>query len=187
MKRKNDIRQTMKQRLKAINFQERYINEQHIRERVLAHPDWKAADTIALTISGAIEIDTRQMIEQAWKEKKRVVVPKCLPETKRLDFREIETFDQLETVYFGLLEPKMSETELVEKHGIDLVIVPGLAFDTRGYRIGFGAGYYDRFLVDYKGKKGALAFDEQLSSELPLETHDIPVDWIVTPTKVIEC
>ena len=86
---------------------------------------------IGITISIPPEVDTYQIIRNAWDEGKRIVIPKCLAENRQMDFRELERFDQLESVYFGLLEPIESETNLVEPKDIDLLIVPGIAFDQK--------------------------------------------------------
>ncbi len=114
------------------------------------------ASTIAVTISRGLEIPTRPVIEQAWEEGKQVCIPKCDPDTKKMQFRTYQTDDQLETVYAGLLEPVIEKTKEVKPSQIDLMIVPGVCFDTDGFRIGFGGGYYDRYLSDYKGKTVSL-------------------------------
>ena len=101
-----------------------------------------------------------------------------------MDFRKLERFDQLESVYSGLLEPIESKTNLVEPSDIDLLIVPGIAFDSEGFRMGFGGGYYDRFLQSFKGNTVSLAFREQIVSNLPKEDHDIPVEKIITDVDI---
>ena len=78
-------------------------------------------------------------------------------------------------------------TELVEKKNIDLIVVPGVVFDRQGYRIGFGGGYYDRYLSDFEGKRIALAFDEQVIEAVPRESHDLPVHILITETERIVC
>ena len=75
------------------------------------------------------EVDTFQIIRKAWDEGKRIVMPKCLPKDRKMDFRILDRFDQLESVYFGLLEPIESKTVRVDPEEIDLLIVPGIAFD----------------------------------------------------------
>ena len=92
------------------------------------------------------EIPTFHIIEQAWHEGKEVAVPKCNPENKAMEFKKITSFEQLESVYSGLLEPVAETVKVRDQHDLDLLIVPGLAFTKDGYRLGFGGGYYDRFL-----------------------------------------
>jgi 5-formyltetrahydrofolate cyclo-ligase len=147
--------------------------------------DWVQANVIGITISQSLEVDTYQIIRKAWEQGKQVAVPKCNPNERRMSFRLLNKFSQLETVYFGLLEPIVNMTAEVEPDSIDLIIVPGLAFTTNGFRIGFGGGYYDRFLRTYSGKTLSLAFPQQIIPSFEAEEHDIPVSKIITDQKVI--
>ncbi|WP_230130504.1 5-formyltetrahydrofolate cyclo-ligase [Bacillus sp. CECT 9360] len=149
--------------------------------------EWERANLIGITISNHPEVDTREIIKRAWEQGKEVAVPKCFPADKSIQFRKIVSFDQLEKVYYGLWEPIMTETEIVSANEIDLLFAPGLAFTESGYRLGFGGGYYDRFLPYYKGPTLSLAFKDQVLPALPVETHDIPVAKLVTPERVIVC
>ncbi|TCP31138.1 5-formyltetrahydrofolate cyclo-ligase [Scopulibacillus darangshiensis] len=158
---------------------------QDIKDKLLLQKEWQEAKTVAITISRGREIPTRPIIEEAWRQAKTVAVPKCHPETKAMAFHIITDFDQLESVYYGLFEPKPEETEIIHKENLDMIIVPGIVFDELGYRIGFGGGYYDRFLADYAGATLSLALDLQVLSDLPKEPHDQPVQKIITPTRVI--
>lgn len=158
-----------------------------ISDRLISSISWKQANTIALTISRGTEVDTNRIILQAWKENKTVVIPKCDPNTKEMVFRSIKSFDQLEKVYFGLLEPKIMETNAVNAEDIDVVIVPGICFDTSGYRIGYGGGFYDRYLMNFKKETISLAFSCQIVDSIPKEAHDLPVDKIIMEHGVITC
>lgn len=84
-----------------------------------------------------------------------------------------------------MFEPKEHETDAVSKEEIDLVIVPGLLYNRAGYRVGFGGGYYDRFLKDYRGYTISLAFSFQLIDHLPHEEYDIPVGKMITEKEII--
>lgn len=141
---------------------------------------WKESSTIGITISKMPEVDTYQIIRKAWEEKKRIVVPKCFPKDRSMEFRTLTAFNQLESVYYGLFEPIVDATQFVSKKDIDLIIVPGLGFTKQGYRLGFGGGYYDRYLLDYQGSTLSLAFHSQILQTLPIEPHDIPVAKIIT-------
>jgi len=174
--------------LNALKTLDKSTYEQHsfeIAKKLYQLPLWKIANTIALTISRSPEVDTWQIIRSGWLEGKRIVVPKCLPESKQMIFRKITSFEQLESVYFGLYEPKENQTEEVSQQEIDLMIVPGVAFNRQGYRIGFGGGYYDRYLQKFKGETVSLAFSIQVLQELPIEKHDIPVKTIITEKELI--
>lgn len=158
-----------------------------ITHKVLSSAEFQSASTIGITISRYPEVDTRALIEEAWKTGKRIAIPKCLHTTREMDFRSISSFNSLEKVYVNLLEPIVDETVPIGKHEIDLQIVPGVIFSEEGYRIGFGGGYYDRYMSDFKGDTMALAFLCQTGQEVPVESHDVPVNKIITEEKVIIC
>lgn len=182
------MRKDMKEKLQAIPEDVFKKWSSDIAANLFSTDDWKQADTIAVTISRGTEVDTKAIIEKGWEEGKLIVVPKCEPKLKDMTFRVLESFDQLEVVYYGLLEPMENETKAVSSSEINLILVPGLAYNQKGYRIGFGGGYYDRFLSKYDGRTAALAFQEvQLVEELPIEEFDIPVNMIITNEQVILC
>ncbi|MBM7651632.1 5-formyltetrahydrofolate cyclo-ligase [Neobacillus cucumis] len=147
--------------------------------------DWKKAKVIGIYVSRLPEVDTYQIIRQAWEQGKKIVVPRCHPKDKRLSFRTLSEFSQLEMVFYGLFEPIEALTVEVNSDLVDLVIVPGLAYTRAGFRLGFGGGYYDRFLSTYAGKTLSLAFQQQIIPQFPIETHDIPVSKIITNQEVI--
>lgn len=151
-----------------------------IAQNLYHDSSWKESHTIGITISKMPEVDTFQIIRKAWEEKKRIVIPKCFPNDRSMEFRTLTAFNQLESVYYGLFEPIVDLTEFVSKKDIDLIIVPGLGFTKQGYRLGFGGGYYDRYLQDYQGCTLSLAFNRQIMQTLPVESHDIPVAKIIT-------
>lgn len=185
---KGQIRKEIKEKLQAMP-QDTYKKwSSEIAAKLFNTEDWKQAQSIAITISQGTEVETRAIIEKGWEEGKRIVVPKCEPGTKDMTFRVLNSFDQLEVVYYGLLEPKETETMAVLASDINLMVVPGLAYNRKGFRIGFGGGYFDRFLNKYNGRTASLAFEEvQIVEELPIEAHDIPVNMIITNEQVILC
>ncbi|MFJ7953439.1 5-formyltetrahydrofolate cyclo-ligase [Lysinibacillus sp. NPDC096418] len=158
-----------------------------VAKKVLQETSIKEAKIIGLTISNQPEVDTVHLIEALWQLGKTVAVPKCDPKTRQMAFYAIDSFAQLETVYMHLREPIINSCEFVDASEIDVMLVPGVVFDKRGYRIGYGGGYYDRYILKYSGKLLSLIFDEQLREEVPTEAHDCPVDVLLTPTKRIDC
>ena len=158
-----------------------------VAKKVLQESSIKEAKTIGLTISNKPEVDTIHLIEALWQLGKTVAVPKCNPKTRKMAFYVIDSFAQLETVYMHLREPIIDSCEFVDASELDVMLVPGVVFDKRGYRIGYGGGYYDRYVLNYGGKLLSLIFDEQLREEVPTEAHDCPVDVLLTPTKRIDC
>ncbi|MFU2029888.1 5-formyltetrahydrofolate cyclo-ligase [Bacillus wiedmannii] len=145
-----------------------------------AQKEWAEAKTIGITLSMENEVNTYAIIEKAWEEGKKVVVPKCNKGTRTMSFRQISNFDQLEIVYMNLREPILARTEEVNADDIDLQIVPGVAYTERGERIGYGGGYYDRYLVHYKGKTLSLAYSFQIVEHIPVEPFDKNVEKIIT-------
>lgn len=180
---KKDLRTYMLTELKKLSKQEYEQYSYEISSELVKSKIWQQASTIGITISRPPEVDTYQIIRKAWEQNKKVVVPKCHPKSRTMTFHELHRFTQLESVYYGLLEPIEEVTTIVEKEEIDLLIVPGLAFDSNGYRLGFGGGYYDRFLVNYEGNTVSLAFPIQQVDKLPIESHDIAVKHLITGMK----
>ncbi len=185
MDEKNKLRKYIKDRLAELSLPQYEDMSYKVAQRLFQDEDWIKASTVAITISKAPEVDTFQIIRKGWEQGKRIVVPKCEPKSRGLDFRELERFSQLESVYYGLFEPIVSDTMAVSTDEIDLVVVPGLAFTQNGYRLGFGGGYYDRFLANYQGNTISLAFEDQIVEEIPVESHDIPVRKIISSEGVI--
>lgn len=182
---KKTFRSTIREQLKNIPIPQYEDRSDQISQMLYNDPFWKEASTIGITVSNHPEVNTWPIIRKGWETGKRIVIPKCLPKTRSMVFRELTRFSQLETVYSGLFEPMESETKEVLPKDIDLLIVPGIAFTRKGYRLGVGGGYYDRFLQNYHQRTLSLAFSVQLVNELPIENHDLPVKKIITEEEVI--
>lgn len=177
---KSSQRKEMITQLKAMDPAEHREKSEAIIKFLMKDEAFQQAEVVGLTLSAFPEVDTHRLIEECWKAGKKTVVPKCEPLSRAMDFRIIENFGQLETVYMKLLEPIIEKTEQVGPDQIDLLIVPGVVFSHDGYRIGFGGGYYDRYLTKYTGPTRSLAFASQLRETVPVESHDIPVHRIYT-------
>lgn len=186
MKTKKELRQTILRQLKNLPEDKRVQYTKTIHEKILNSSQWQTSQVIGLTISQGIEWDTHHLIQTAWKQNKKVVVPKVNPEKKRMDFYMIESFDQLEKVFYDLWEPKVGETQLVTYDDIELLVVPGLVFNSRGYRIGFGGGYYDRMLTQYKGVTLSQLCSQQWNEDWEVESFDQPIDILVSENEWIE-
>ncbi len=181
------LRNQVRHSLQEMDDEHFKLSSRHIKENLLREPSILKGKTIAITIANKREVDTQEIIETLWKFEKKVVVPKCNAVDRTMNFYEIENFNQLENVYMDLQEPKTECTQLVSSDDIDCIIVPGIVFDKKGYRIGYGGGYYDRYLSQYKGMLISLAFDIQVQESVPAESFDIPVDLIITETERIDC
>lgn len=170
------LRRQMKDKLNQLTPDQKQTIEQRLYEKLWHNDSWKAAKSIGITISQGYEWDTTPIIQKAWEQGKRVVVPKCFPKEKQLVFYQLNDFQQLESVYYGLLEPNPETSEKVLSNQIDLLLVPGLVFDENLYRIGHGGGFYDRYLTSYDGKTISLIWREQLIEHIATKPYDIPVD-----------
>ncbi|MEA0554887.1 5-formyltetrahydrofolate cyclo-ligase [Lysinibacillus irui] len=185
---KTTLRNKVKEALSTMSDNTYHSQSLAIVKKVLQEPYIIEANTIGLTISNKPEVDTFLLIEELWQLGKKVAVPKCHPKTREMSFYAIDSFAQLETIYMHLREPIPERCEFVDANEMDVILVPGVVFDRYGYRIGYGGGYYDRYVLNYKkGKLLSMLFDEQIIDRVPTEEHDCPVDIIVTPSKRIDC
>lgn len=186
--RKKDIRKKM------INLRnqltEQQVNElsEKIISKLIKLPVFKNSQTIMLYLSFNNEVDTFKLIEKCQALGKKVIVPYCVNQGKKIipvEIRDVE--NDLVKSKFGYMEPKKEIIEAVDTETIDLIIIPGIAFDRNCYRIGFGAGYYDRFLgkLNFKISTIGLIYDFQLIELMPVEQHDIPVDYVITEKRIV--
>ena len=145
---KAELRKQVLQEMKAISQEQKQAMDQALTDQFLKHPFYQEAKVIATYLSFPHEFQTQGLIEQALKDDKKVLIPKTYPKG-RMDFVVYHP-QQLVKTAFGLLEPQ-GDLEVVDASQIDLIHVPGLVFTTKGYRIGYGGGYYDRYLKHITG------------------------------------
>lgn len=141
---------------------------------------YRRAKTVLVYVSMPIEVDTREIISKALSDGKRVAVPRCVPGTREMEFYLIESLDELSPGTFGVLEPVPNPGRLLRDFSHSICVVPALACDRNGYRLGYGGGYYDRFLRDYPGEKVLILYKCCLVAHLWHGRFDVPVDRIVT-------
>ena len=172
----------------ALSEQERSVLDDRITQKLLAISEYVEATTVLTYVSISSEVSTRMFIESALRDGKTVAVPRCLP-GHCLEFVAITSLDQLIAAPFGLLEPPKELPALTEEQmNASICIVPALLVDIKGYRLGYGAGFYDRFLSTYPGKKISLAYQQNLSrTMLPHTTFDVAVDEVITESDVLTC
>lgn len=130
------------------------------------------------------EPSTKDLINFALADGKEVFVPKCENSAGVMTFRAINSFSELKKGYFSVLEPDSSAPECKESDSDDLCIVPGTAFDVKGNRIGYGRGYFDRFLSDFKGFTIGLCFSVCIVPEIPSDEYDIALNAVCTEEKL---
>lgn len=130
------------------------------------------------------EVDTKFLIDKLVSQKKEVYLPRFNEGEKAYFFVKFSGWNELETGYFGILQPKNSKKADVQK--LDVIFIPGVAFDRSGIRLGWGTGTYDQLLRGSKAIKIGLVYDFQIADSLPREDHDIKVDLIVTEKRVLK-
>lgn len=172
---KSELRKQVLHEMKAIPRTQKVTMDLALTERLLQHPFYQEAKIIATYLSFSHEFQTQELIEQALKDGKKVLIPKTYPKG-RMDF-VVYNPQQLVKTSFGLLEPQ-GDLEVVDASQIDLIHVPGLAFTTEGYRIGYGGGYYDRYLKHLSGHTFSTIYTCQIQDFIP-ESHDIPVQEVL--------
>ena len=172
---KAELRKQVLQEMKAIPRTQKVTMDLALTERLLQHPFYQGAKVIATYLSFSHEFQTQELIEQALKDGKKVLIPKTYP--KGLMNFVVYDPQQLVKTSFGLLEPQ-GDLEVVDASQIDLIHVPGLAFTTEGYRIGYGGGYYDRYLKHFSGHTFSTIYPCQIQDFIP-EKHDIPVQEVL--------
>ena len=172
---KSELRKQVLQEMKALSQEQKQAMDQALTDQFLKHPFYQEAKLIASYLSFPHEFQTQELIEQALKDGKKVLIPKTYPKG-RMDFVVYDPH-QLVKTSFGLLEPQ-GDLEVVDASQIDLIHVPGLVFTTEGYRIGYGGGYYDRYLKHFPGHTLSTIYPCQIQDFSP-ENHDIPVQEVL--------
>lgn len=182
MESKKDIRKRVLEKRSQMTQGEWDEKSSVIFERVVTHPFFVCCDTICCYVDFRYEVGTRKIIEEAWRQHKKVAVPKiCADEMK---FYYICGWEDLADGYYGILEP-ISIKELDCEN--PLVIMPGAVFDRHCNRIGYGKGYYDKFLSRHTlCKTIALAFELQMVEEIPCERYDIRPQQLITEETIYD-
>ena len=181
---KDEIRENMRAKRRALSKDEIKIKSDEIRQKLFWIECVKQAETVCTFISAFKEPDTVETIKKLWKQGKKVVVPITDIESGTLSLSYINSMDDMEKGAYGILEPKTVRT--ADENNIDVILVPGLAFDRNGGRMGFGKGYYDRLLENNKAVKIGLCYDFQILEKIPTESHDVPMNFVITEKEILE-
>lgn len=174
---------------RTVPARSRLESDASIRSALEAFPLFSEASLVLTYVSREAEVGTRPLIESLLAEGRRVAVPRVDLEAHDMAFHEIRSLDELVPRTMRILEPAADAPVVTTPDMVGSVcLVPGLVFDGAGYRVGYGGGYYDRFLAFYPGDKIGLARTTMLSSNpLPTDGHDVPVDFIATEGAVWSC
>ena len=182
--KKEGIRRKIEAERRALNPQWMAGASTAIVEKFQSMEAFGAAGTIALYKAIGGEVDLDPLFPVCWNAGKRTCIPVFNAEAKVYEMAEVTAETDYSTGHYGIREPLAPA--LLPMSQIDLIAVPGVAFDRKGNRLGRGGGYYDRLLDGFPGISAAVAFGFQILPHIPAEPHDRPVDRIVTETKMVD-
>ena len=181
---KKELRAQLLDTRKNISEEDRNKKSKIIIDKLMSTVEYKNANTIMAFASFGTEVNTHDFIKTSLASGKRIILPITINEDRSLFLQEIKSFDELKKGTYGILEPEMKEN--FDRSKLDLVIVPGVAFDHRGYRMGYGGGYYDRFLssLDKRTKIVAINFEELYVYRVIISRFDMKVPVLITDRKI---
>ncbi len=160
--------------------------EQEVISKLLSHPNFIKSEKIMVYMAFQGEINIDPLIEIAWQLKKKIFLPKVYPKLKEMKGIEIRSWSEIVPGHYGIREP-LTTNKIITCEELNLMIIPGITFDKLGYRLGYGAGYYDKFLgnCEHLPYRIGITYDQLLVDELPKEAHDIPMREILTEKRRI--
>lgn len=180
---KRNLRERLLKLRRSLDEKSRINLSRKVKSNLFGLDEYKKAETVMFYMAHDNEVETREMIMESLGEK-RVLLPKVDLERGEIIPVEIKDLDSLERGAFGIAEP----TDKKAYRGvIDLVVVPGIAFDLRGYRVGYGKGFYDKFLKRVSSLKIGVAYDFQIVDRIGEDENDVPVDIIITEKRIVRC
>lgn len=177
---KSQLREKYKQMRRALSPEEKAAKDKRIAERVFRLWQYRQNDTVLTYVSTDIEVDTRYIISRALQDGKKVAVPRCVPGTRAMEFYYIDGIDDLEPGSFGVLEPRPNPEKLLTDVSHGICLVPAFSYDWSGFRLGYGKGYYDRFLSGFEGNMIGICYSECIRPTLPHGRYDRAVELLVT-------
>lgn len=187
VKDKSQIRKEVIARRDSISEELKKTKDSKIRDTLFELPEFKSSRVVLLYASFKSEADTFELIKYCLSNGKSVVLPKVDKTAGGLLLYEIKDLKELVRGHFGVPEPSVTEERRRDISEIDIVIVPGVAFDEQCNRLGYGKGFYDKLLFGKKCRTIALAYEEQIVESIPSEPHDVKIGRIITDKRTINC
>lgn len=184
--RKAELRKALRAARDSLSVAQRAEADARILARLVELPSYTEATLVATYLSFGSEVDTRALMDHAWEDGKTVALPRCVRGTRRMRWYRVEGLEGLVPSRLGVLEPDPVTFEEVDPLALEraVAVVPGLAFDAAGYRLGYGGGYYDTFLSAFRGASVGLCRTAQLVNSLcelgVIAAHDLPVNKVVS-------
>jgi 5-formyltetrahydrofolate cyclo-ligase len=184
---KQACRTQAKTRIRDLSPSERQHQGQAVRARVQASSEWQCARRVLLFVSRPDEIDLGLLLREALSQGKVLGLPAFDGQSGTYGVREVVDLDEdLVPGQFHIPEPR-SQCRNLDVTKLDYALVPGLAFDVRGGRLGRGKGFYDRLLIRVRGWRCGVGFNEQIFPAVPMEEHDLPMHRILTAAQSYDC
>ncbi len=177
---KQGMRDRYKAQRRAMDPAEKKRKDEAVLRYVRKLWQYSKNQTLLCYVSTAIEVDTRGIIRQALADGKRVAVPRCVPGSYQMEFYYIRSLDELSPGTFGVDEPTPDPSRLVTDLSQGLCLVPALCYDLDGFRLGYGKGYYDRYLAGFGGALVGICYSDCVEKHLPHGRYDRPVETLVT-------
>ncbi len=185
-KYKQDLRLKCREERRNMPCEKKQELDRKIAENVRRLKEYKPAKTLLIYMSTPIEVDTVEIIKNAWADGKQVAVPRCIDGTRDMEFHYITDFDCVSPGTFSVLEPSPDLPVVTDFSGC-LMIVPGMRFDMKGYRIGYGKGYYDRYMVRFTGISAGICYSDELKPFMYHGRYDRAVNIVVTDKRIKTC
>ena len=180
---KKQLRSIVKQKIALLSKAYCKHADQAIFERVTALKEYQQAKTIFAYVGRADEINTKPILLQAWQDKKRVCVPLCIGKGI-MEAREIKGLDDLQVGAYGILEPKEG-MPFIEPTAIDMALIPCMTGNIKGQRLGYGGGFYDRYLTKGTFCRVLLCRQKLMEQQIPTDDHDMLMDIVVSEENTI--
>ena len=184
---KNMVRKEVLHTRNNMSNELRKLKDKLIYDLFINSDLYKKAKDIFIYVSFGSEVNTHEIIKKAIIDKKNIYVPKIDMKKKEMIAVKIHSITELSVNNYGILEPINVDKDKIA-NDFDIIVMPGVAFDKNGNRIGYGGGYYDKYLEKniFKAKKVALAYEEQILERIESDFHDIKVDFIINTKKIIK-
>ena len=176
---KKETRKLLSEKRKKIPEEKKVIYNKEISKKIIESDFFKKANQVLVFASAKDEFDTSFIVECCKAENKQVFYPVCLDKSGKMEFKRVDSSDDLEIGMYNIPEPK-SYCEKYSQKENDIIIVPCLSVDNNGYRIGYGKGYYDRFLQNFNGVSFCPCYEELTSDTLPTDSFDVRINFLVT-------
>jgi len=182
---KEDLRRQYAQIRASAHARMRYDDKQKIISHLREIPSFSKAKTIMCYFARGSEVPTKNLILELLNSGRRVVLPRADTTDKTMTPYFVDSIEDVELASYGIMEPKLN-CKICKTQDIDVILVPGVAFDLNGHRLGYGLGFYDKFLIGAKCETIGLAYDETICEDcLPIEPHDIALTHLVSERRII--